>query len=103
MSEQKDGDRDTLLGNVVGGAGRGEQVVRVNDHLWVSKDVSDSILLTTPEGNVVINTGMPGNGARHKQSQREISESSVIPDFGCIGTEYPQLAVICQYPDNTIW
>jgi len=77
MGEQKEDSRDTLLGAVVGGAGRGERVVQVSDHIWVSKDVSDSILVTTPEGNVVINTGMPGNGEQHKQRQREISDQAV--------------------------
>lgn len=77
MSDEKSDSKDTLLGGVVGGAGRGERVVRVSDHIWVSKDVSDSVLVTTPDGNVVINTGMPGNGDQHRQRQREISDQAV--------------------------
>ncbi len=77
MSQESQEKRQTRLGGVVGGAGRGERVVQVSDHLWITKDVSDSILVTTPDGNVVINTGMPGNGEQHKQRQREISDQAV--------------------------
>lgn len=77
MSKNTGDSRQTQLGGVVGGAGRGERMIEVNDHLWITKDVSDSILVTTPEGNVVINTGMPGNGDQHKQRQREISDQAV--------------------------
>ena len=67
----------TRLGTLTGIASRDEQLVEVNDHLWVSKDISDSILVTTPEGNVVINAGMPGNGETHRHRFREVSEQPV--------------------------
>lgn len=67
----------TRLGTLTGIASRDEQLVEVNDHLWVSKDISDSILVTTPEGNVVINSGMPGNGDQHRQRFHEVSEQPV--------------------------
>ena len=67
----------TRLGTLTGIASRDEQLIEVNDHLWVSKDISDSILVTTPEGNVVINSGMPGNGETHRQRFREVSEQPV--------------------------
>ncbi len=64
---------ETQLGGLINLADRSDQVTEVNDHLWVSKDISDSILVTTSEGGVVINTGMPGNGGKHKQRYRNIS------------------------------
>jgi len=67
----------TLLGSLVGGAAGAEQLVRVSDHLWVSKDVSDSILIVTDAGNVVVNTGMPGNGDKHRQRFRTESSQSL--------------------------
>lgn len=67
----------TPLGALTGNAMREEQLVEVNDHLWVSKDISDSILVTTPQGNVVINSGMPGNGEEHRQRFQSVSKQPV--------------------------
>jgi alkyl sulfatase BDS1-like metallo-beta-lactamase superfamily hydrolase len=64
----------TQLGSMVGIAARGDQLGQVNDHLWVSKDISDSILITTEAGNVVVNAGMPGNGEQHRQRFRGINQ-----------------------------
>jgi alkyl sulfatase BDS1-like metallo-beta-lactamase superfamily hydrolase len=72
----KKGDQpgaQTQLASLVGGAAGAEQLVQVNDHLWISKDVSDSILIITDAGNVVINTGMPGNGNKHRQRFQQVS------------------------------
>ncbi len=103
MSEENKDSKDTLLGGVVGGAGRGERVIQVSDHIWVSKDVSDSILVTTPEGNVVINTGMPGNGEQHKARQREISDRAVryIIVTQCHGDHFGGVHEI-RDPDTTV-
>jgi alkyl sulfatase BDS1-like metallo-beta-lactamase superfamily hydrolase len=67
----------TRLGSLTGIASQSDELIEVNDHLWVSKDVSDSILITTSEGNVVINSGMPGNGDQHRQRFRRVSEQAV--------------------------
>jgi len=67
----------TKLGMVTGIDSRDEHLVEVNDHLWVSKDISDSILVATPAGNVVINCGMPGNGGRHLERFRQASDGPV--------------------------
>jgi alkyl sulfatase BDS1-like metallo-beta-lactamase superfamily hydrolase len=64
----------TRLGGLVGNAARDEKLIQVNDHLWVSKDISDSILITTEAGNVVVNAGMPGNGELHRQRFRGINQ-----------------------------
>jgi len=67
----------TKLGTVTGIDSRDEQLVEVNDHLWVSKDISDSILVATPAGNVVVNSGMPGNGGRHLERFRQVNDGPV--------------------------
>jgi alkyl sulfatase BDS1-like metallo-beta-lactamase superfamily hydrolase len=79
MMSDNDGDAAgaTRLGAMTGIASREEQLVEINDHLWVSKDISDSILITTPAGNVVINTGMPGNGGQHRERFQTVSQQPV--------------------------
>ncbi len=67
----------TSLGKITGIGSRDEELVRVLDHLWVSKDVSDSILVTTQEGSVVINSGMPGNGGAHRERFRAQSDAPI--------------------------
>ena len=67
----------TRLGTVVGIEGRGEHLVQVTDRLWVSKDISDSILVATSAGNVVVNAGMPGKGAEHRRRFRVVSDQPI--------------------------
>ena len=67
----------TRLGSLVGDAGRGDQLIKVNEHLWVSKDVSDSIMITPQTGNVVVNAGMPGKGEQHRQRFWSINQLPV--------------------------
>lgn len=56
----------TLLGELVR-AGEGQQAAEpVNDFIWMSKDVSNSYLVTGVGADVVINAGMPKGGARHR-------------------------------------
>jgi glyoxylase-like metal-dependent hydrolase (beta-lactamase superfamily II) len=40
---------------------------RVNDHIWTSAGTTDSHLVTTDDGDVVINTGFHYQGPRHRQ------------------------------------
>ena len=74
MTDNKDESAAaTRLGSLVGNAAGDAPLVEVNDHVWVSKDISDSIIITTGAGNVVVNTGMPGNGEQHRQRFRKIN------------------------------
>jgi alkyl sulfatase BDS1-like metallo-beta-lactamase superfamily hydrolase len=96
----------TPLGTLTGIGSQAEQLVEVNDHLWVSKDISDSILVTTPAGDVVINGGMPGNGEQHRERFRSVSDSDIeyaiitqchVDHFGGIpDLRDPQTRVITQ-------
>jgi alkyl sulfatase BDS1-like metallo-beta-lactamase superfamily hydrolase len=45
---------------------------RVNDHILLSRGTSNSFLVTTPEGDVVINTGTPYQGARHRERYEQL-------------------------------
>lgn len=40
---------------------------RVNDHILLSRSTSSSFLVTTNDGDVVINTGTPYQGGRHRE------------------------------------
>ena len=64
----------TPLETLTGIGSQSEQLQQVNDHLWVSKDISDSILVARPEGAVVINGGMPGNGTQHRERFSTVSD-----------------------------
>ncbi len=67
----------TSLGTITGIGSRDEALVRVHDYLWVSKDISDSILVQTDAGSVVINSGMPGNGGAHRERFRARSDAPI--------------------------
>lgn len=78
MSKDNDNSASaTKLGTVTGLDSKNDTLIEVNDHVWVSKDISDSIMVTTAEGNVIINTGMPGNGDNHRQRFQKVSQQPV--------------------------
>lgn len=73
-NENNEASKATPLGRLTGVAAETGQLLEVNDHLWVSKDISDSILVTSREGNVIINTGMIGNGDQHRERFSSVSD-----------------------------
>jgi glyoxylase-like metal-dependent hydrolase (beta-lactamase superfamily II) len=44
------------------------EATRINDFVWLSEGLSNSYLVVTPEGRVVINTGMGFEGPVHKRN-----------------------------------
>lgn len=96
----------TPLGTLTGINSQTDQLQQVNDHLWVSKDISDSILVATPAGDVVINGGMPGNGDKHRERFRTVSDGNIeyllitqchVDHFGGVpALRDPQTQVITQ-------
>jgi alkyl sulfatase BDS1-like metallo-beta-lactamase superfamily hydrolase len=50
----------------------------INDHIFMSRGTSNSYLVTTGEGDVVINTGMPYQGARHRERYEELLGRSLV-------------------------
>ncbi len=67
----------TPLGKLTGIDSQDETLRKVSDTVWVSKDISDSILIVTDAGNIVINGGMPGNGAMHRDRFRTVSDAPI--------------------------
>lgn len=45
---------------------------RVNDHILMSRGTSNSYVVTSPAGDVVINTGMPYQGKRHRERYEQL-------------------------------
>lgn len=65
----------TLLGELVR-AGEGQSAAtRINDFIWMSKDVSNSYLVVGDKQDVVINAGMPKAGNRHRAAYRAVSQN----------------------------
>ena len=44
----------------------------INDHIFMSRGTSNGYLVTTSEGDVVINTGMPYQGKRYRERYEEL-------------------------------
>lgn len=51
--------------------------LRINDFIFESPDLSNSFLITTSDGNVIINTGATGNGQKHKARYATVSRAPV--------------------------
>jgi alkyl sulfatase BDS1-like metallo-beta-lactamase superfamily hydrolase len=64
-TEAPDRDVTPLASLVNAGVGQTE-AVSVTDCIFMSRDVSNAYLVTTPDGDVLINAGTIGGGARHK-------------------------------------
>ncbi len=77
MNKTDEAASATPLGALAGIGSQSEQLQQVNDHLWVSKDISDSILIATTEGSVVINGGMPGNGTQHRERFNTVTNAPI--------------------------
>ena len=54
-----------------------DEAVAIAEDIYLSKDMGDSVMITTAEGNVVINTGFPGFGETHKSRFRKINDESI--------------------------
>lgn len=67
----------TQLGELVRAGESGETAERIHDFVWVSRDVSNSYLVTGDDANVVINAGMPASGPRHRAAFGAASENPI--------------------------
>ena len=74
-SKKPDTSEGTILGGFADAADSADSVIPVNDYIYLSKDVGDSILIITPAGDVVVNTGLPGSGGRHKERFAKVSQN----------------------------
>jgi len=64
----------TILSDFAGEADKIDASTAINSYIYRSKDMGDSFLVTTCEGDVVVNTGFPGSGKRHRQRFAEVSD-----------------------------
>jgi glyoxylase-like metal-dependent hydrolase (beta-lactamase superfamily II) len=65
MKAGGDGDQPLLASLVL--SGEGEQAAEpINDFIFMAKDISNAYLVTTSDGDVLVNTGFMDNAARNK-------------------------------------
>lgn len=67
-----DGSPRPLLAQEVSRGADVAALVRVEDFIYLSPDVSNSYLVTTDDGAVVINAGTPSGGPRHRARYDEL-------------------------------
>jgi len=67
----------TILSGFVDEAQNSDEAIQVNDHVYISKDMGDSILIVTDDKDVVINTGLPGSGGRHRARFSRVSSNPI--------------------------
>jgi alkyl sulfatase BDS1-like metallo-beta-lactamase superfamily hydrolase len=70
-------EKATILENFVSEADGSNEAIAINDYIYLSKDMGDSYMVVTGEGNVVINTGFPGTGALHKSRFSRVNSKSL--------------------------
>ena len=77
MSEPKrDADQPLNAQIINDGAGR-QDAVDLGSGIWMSKDVSNLYLVTTPDGNVLINTGIIYSAAENKRRFDAVSTAPI--------------------------
>jgi alkyl sulfatase BDS1-like metallo-beta-lactamase superfamily hydrolase len=53
------------------------EAVRVRDSIWMVPGFGNTFLVTTPDGNVVIDTSLAANAPRHRELLRKVSDAPV--------------------------
>lgn len=59
-------DKQTPLGALVMAGANQTEAVAITDTIFMVKDISNAYLVTTKDGDLLVNTGFIGNGARNK-------------------------------------
>ena len=59
-------DSQTPLGALVTAGDQQTEAQRITDTIFMVKDISNAYLLTTADGDLLVNTGFLGNGQRNK-------------------------------------
>jgi len=65
------------LASLVNAGERQTEAIPLTDFVFMSQDVSNAYLVTTPEGNVLVNAGTVAGGPRHKALFAAVSEAPV--------------------------
>jgi alkyl sulfatase BDS1-like metallo-beta-lactamase superfamily hydrolase len=53
------------------------EAVRVRDSIWMAPGFGNTFLITTPDGNVVVDTSLAANAPRHRELLRKVSDAPV--------------------------
>ncbi len=53
------------------------EAVHVRDSIWMAPGFGNTFLITTPDGNVVVDTSLAANAARHRELLRKVSDAPV--------------------------
>jgi glyoxylase-like metal-dependent hydrolase (beta-lactamase superfamily II) len=67
VSPIADPKKATLLASLVTAGDAQTEATAITDFLFMSQDVSNAYLVTTRDGDVLVNTGSPEGGERHKR------------------------------------
>ena len=59
-------DKQTPLGALVTAGDQQTEAEKITDTIFMVKDISNAYLVTTADGDLLINTGFLGNGQRNK-------------------------------------
>jgi alkyl sulfatase BDS1-like metallo-beta-lactamase superfamily hydrolase len=62
---------------VAGASYDADEPIPITDSIYLSPDISNSFLITTDDGNVVINAGTEAAGPRHKSLYRAVSSGPI--------------------------
>lgn len=97
---------ETRLSRLAAQADEAREAVPINDHVFVSKGMGDSVLITGTDANVAINAGLPEAGAQHRarfdrvSSQRlaylVLTQSHLNQYGGTYALKDPDTRVIAQ-------
>jgi len=63
--------------NPVGAGARSAQVVRIHQNIYQAEGFGNTFMVTTPEGNVIIDTSLAVNAPRHRELLRAISDAPI--------------------------
>ncbi|MDB5447325.1 MAG: fold metallo-hydrolase [Phenylobacterium sp.] len=71
-------ERDaTMLASLVNAGEAQREAIPVTDFIFMSQDVSNAYLVTTPDGDVLVNSGTVAGGPRHKALFAKVSGAPV--------------------------
>ena len=77
MNTGAEDPKETILSGFAADADKTDDAQPINDYIYISKDMGDSILITTPDGDIVVNTGLPGAGPKHRKRFARVSENPI--------------------------
>ncbi|MET0181953.1 MAG: MBL fold metallo-hydrolase [Caulobacterales bacterium] len=75
--QDKPESKSTLLGSLVNAGEAQSAATQINDFIYMSQDVSNAYLVTTSDGDVLVNTGTVAGAERHKRLFAPVRKGAV--------------------------